>query len=94
MVLAASIQSWKHCKPILVVDGTFLEATHGGTLIVAFMTDANENILLLAFSIVDSENNLAYEWVLETSKQHLENVKICASSRIVMRVLYMLKSFI
>ena len=61
MALAASTQGWKCCKPIMVVDGTFLEATNRGTLITTYTTDANENIFALAFAIVDSENNLAYE---------------------------------
>ena len=30
MALVASIQGWKHCKPILVVGGICLEAVHRG----------------------------------------------------------------
>ena len=68
MALAASIQGWIHCKPIVVVDGTYLTSTHKGTLITACTMDANEQIFPLAFAIVDSENNLAYEWFFKNFK--------------------------
>ena len=61
MALAASIQGWRHYKPIVIVDRTYWISTHKGTLITACTMDANEQIFPLAFAIVDSENNLAYE---------------------------------
>ena len=69
MALATSIQCWKHYKPIMVVNETFLEVTHRGTLIIACTKDANENIFALAFAIVDYENNLAYEWFFKNFKR-------------------------
>ena len=68
MALAASIQGWIHCKPIVVVDGTYLTSAHKGTLITTYTMDANEQIFPLAFAIVDLENNLAYEWFFKNFK--------------------------
>ena len=42
MALAASIHKWKHYKPIVVVDGTYLTSAHKGTLIPTCTMDANE----------------------------------------------------
>ena len=61
MALAASIQSWRYCKPIVVVDGTYLTSAYKGTLITTCTMDANEQIFPFVFAIVESENNLAYE---------------------------------
>ena len=33
MALEASIKGWKHCMPIIIVDGTFLKGLYGGTLL-------------------------------------------------------------
>lgn len=62
MALASSIAGWRHCKPVIVVDGTFLKASFGGTLFTAYTKDANENIFPLAFAITDSENDASWEW--------------------------------
>ena len=45
----------------MVVDGTFLGATHNRTLVITCTKDVNENIFPFAFAIVDYENNLTYE---------------------------------
>lgn len=35
MSLGASIQGWKHCKSVVVVDATFLIGRYGGILFTA-----------------------------------------------------------
>ncbi|XP_050211779.1 uncharacterized protein LOC126661941 [Mercurialis annua] len=60
--LNASIQGWGFCKPVIVVDGTFLKAAYGGTLLTAATQDAANKIFPLAFCVVDSENDASWEW--------------------------------
>ena len=62
MALHASINGWKHCIPIIIVDGTFLKSKFGGTLLSATTQDASGKIFPLAFAIVDSENDASWEW--------------------------------
>ncbi|CAA0815283.1 Unknown protein, partial [Striga hermonthica] len=62
MSLSASVKGWKCCRPIVVVDGTFLASSYGGILLTACCQDANFHILPLAFCVVDSENNQSYLW--------------------------------
>ena len=62
MALHASINGWKHCIPIIVVDGTFLKSKFGGTLLSATTQDALGKIFPLAFAIVDFENDASWEW--------------------------------
>ncbi|XVE81484.1 hypothetical protein DITRI_Ditri15bG0068100 [Diplodiscus trichospermus] len=61
MALDASIKGWKYCRPIMVVDGTFLKSSYGGTMLKACTQDANSKIFPLAFSVVDSEN-VSWKW--------------------------------
>lgn len=49
-------------RKVVVVDGTHLKAKYGGCLITACTEDGNRQIFPLAFAIVDSENDAAYEW--------------------------------
>nr|XP_016459765.1 PREDICTED: uncharacterized protein LOC107783306 [Nicotiana tabacum] len=61
--LYASIKGWEHCRPIMVVDGSFLKAAYKGTILTACTQDgAVGKILPLAYAIVDSENNKSWEW--------------------------------
>ncbi|XP_019267402.1 PREDICTED: uncharacterized protein LOC109244720 [Nicotiana attenuata] len=60
--LYASIKGWEHCRPIMVVDGSFLKAAYKGTILTACTQDGTGKILPLVYAIVDSENNKSWEW--------------------------------
>uniref|UniRef100_A0A803PIB8 MULE transposase domain-containing protein n=1 Tax=Cannabis sativa TaxID=3483 RepID=A0A803PIB8_CANSA len=62
------IQNWKHCTPIIVVDGTFLKSAYGGTLLIASSQNANRGIFPLDFAIVDSGNDAYWEWFMSKMK--------------------------
>ncbi|KAM6544098.1 hypothetical protein CsatB_008545 [Cannabis sativa] len=61
MALDASIKRWGACRPIVVVDGTFLKAAYGGTLLCACTQDAAGHIFPLAFCVADSENDQSWK---------------------------------
>ncbi|KAF6175098.1 hypothetical protein GIB67_022779 [Kingdonia uniflora] len=42
-------------RPVVVIDGTFLNWRYHGTLLTAIAIDPSNHIFLLAFSITDSE---------------------------------------
>ncbi|XP_050222827.1 uncharacterized protein LOC126672920 [Mercurialis annua] len=67
--LKASITGWQYCKPVIVVDATFLKATFGGTLLVATAQDAAGKLFPLAFSVVDSENDDSWHYFFTKIKQ-------------------------
>ncbi|XP_019258304.1 PREDICTED: uncharacterized protein LOC109236563 [Nicotiana attenuata] len=62
VALHPSIKGWQYCKPVIVVDGTFLNSAYRGTLLIASTQDSAGNILPLAYAIVDLENNASWEW--------------------------------
>ena len=69
LCLAASINGWRHCKPVISVDGTFLKNEFSGTLLLSAVLDADNHIFPLGFAIVDSENDSSWEWFFERLKE-------------------------
>ena len=67
--IGASIKGWMYCTPVIVVDGTFLKSTYGGTLLTASAQNANRKIHPIAFAIVDSENDASWEWFMIKLKE-------------------------
>ncbi|KAM3304759.1 hypothetical protein P3S67_011625 [Capsicum chacoense] len=57
VALSTSIRGWRYCMPTIVVDGTFLKSEYKGTMFSASVLDAAGHILLLAYAVVDSEND-------------------------------------
>ncbi|KAL7242827.1 hypothetical protein ACSBR1_015257 [Camellia fascicularis] len=51
----ASIQGFRHCRPLLFIDGTFLKGKYKGTLLTATAKDGDQGFFPLAMAIVDTE---------------------------------------
>ncbi|KAM6543123.1 hypothetical protein CsatB_007570 [Cannabis sativa] len=62
LALSNSIRAWIHYRPVIVVDGTFLKITYGGTLFTTSIMDVYNHIFILAFGIGDLENDSSWEW--------------------------------
>ncbi|CAH9117798.1 unnamed protein product [Cuscuta epithymum] len=71
MAIEASIKGWEFCRPVIVVDGTFLTGRYGGTLLTASTQDACGKIFPIAFSVVDSENDESWKWFFRNIKEAL-----------------------
>ncbi|KAL7221352.1 hypothetical protein ACSBR1_023330 [Camellia fascicularis] len=60
----ACIHGFKYCRPVLILDGTFLKGRHKGCLLAAMAKDGNQGLYPLYFAIVDSENYDSWHWFL------------------------------
>lgn len=69
MALGASIHGWPHCRPVIVVEETFLRAKCNRTLLTACAKDANDKIFPLAFGIADFDNDASWEWFFTKLKE-------------------------
>ncbi|XP_028073295.1 uncharacterized protein LOC114275452 [Camellia sinensis] len=65
----ACIDGFKHCRPSLFLDGTFLKGRFKGNLLAATSKDGNRGLFPVAFAIVGAENATNWSWFL----QHLRN---------------------
>ena len=63
-----TIQAFKHCRPVIAVDGTFLTGKYKGTILIAMAADANDQVLPIAYGIVESENTDSWLWFLANVK--------------------------
>ena len=59
-----SIKVFRHCRPLITIDGTHLFGKYKGTLLIAMGTDANFQLFPLAFAIVESENIESWTWFM------------------------------
>ena len=57
MHIGASRNVYRHCKPVVSVDDTFLTGKYRGALLITTDMDGEDRLIPLAFSLVEGENN-------------------------------------
>ena len=62
--------SWKtYCRPVIGLDGTFLKhSSLQGLILTAVGRDPNNQIYLIAWAVVTSENNDNWQWFIQRLK--------------------------
>ncbi|RYQ85584.1 hypothetical protein Ahy_B10g105148 isoform B [Arachis hypogaea] len=65
------IEAFRHCKPLVSIDGTHLYGKYGGTLLIAIAQDGNSNILPVAFALVEGENAESWTFFLSHLREHV-----------------------
>ncbi|RYR26813.1 hypothetical protein Ahy_B02g061115 isoform F [Arachis hypogaea] len=65
------IEAFRHCKPLVSIDGTHLYGKYEGTLLIAIAQDGNSNILPVAFALVEGENAESWTFFLSHLRQHV-----------------------
>ncbi|XP_057740487.1 uncharacterized protein LOC130957654 [Arachis stenosperma] len=65
------IETFRHYKPLVSIDGTHLYGKYGGTLLLAIARDGNSNILPIAFALVEGENTESWSFFLSNLRLHV-----------------------
>ncbi|RYR46647.1 hypothetical protein Ahy_A07g032406 [Arachis hypogaea] len=65
------IRAFRHCKPIVQVDVTHLYGKYKGCFLVTVSQDGNNNIVPIAFVIVEEETSAARQFFLSNLRQHV-----------------------
>ncbi|XP_016172550.1 uncharacterized protein LOC107614939 [Arachis ipaensis] len=65
------VEAFKHCKPLISIDGMHLYGKYGGTLFLAIAQDENSNILPVAFALVEGKNAESWAFFLSHLRQHV-----------------------
>jgi hypothetical protein len=67
--LNPGIAAFKHCRPVICIDGTFLTGKYKGTILTALAADGNNQLLPLAIAFAKGGNGDNWYWFLERLKQ-------------------------
>ena len=62
------IKAFRHCRPVICVDGTFLTAKYKGQILTAIGQDGQNQVVPLAFAFVESENIESWTWFFRQLK--------------------------
>ncbi|XP_025679166.1 uncharacterized protein [Arachis hypogaea] len=65
------IRAFRHCKPLVQVDGIHLYGKYKGTLLVAVAQDGNQNIVPIAFALVEGETADAWHFFLRNLRTYV-----------------------
>ncbi|CAH9145636.1 unnamed protein product [Cuscuta epithymum] len=72
-----SIKGFKHCPPLLTIDGTHLYGKYKCTLMVAMGSDANNQLYPLAFAISEAENGESWPWFMTFIRHFITHTENC-----------------
>uniref|UniRef100_K3ZCA9 SWIM-type domain-containing protein n=1 Tax=Setaria italica TaxID=4555 RepID=K3ZCA9_SETIT len=63
--------AFQHCRPMILVDDTFLTGKYKGTLLMAVGVDPKQQLVPLAFALAESENNESWSWFMKLVRRHV-----------------------
>ena len=52
-----SMEAFKHCRPLVLVEGTFLTWKYRGVLMIAVGVDPDNQLVPLAFTLAEGDND-------------------------------------
>lgn len=64
-------QAFQFCRPVVLVDGTFLTGKYRGVLMMAAAVDPENQIVPLAFALAEGENNESWSWFMGLLRVHV-----------------------
>ncbi|KAL0296321.1 UNVERIFIED_CONTAM: hypothetical protein Sradi_6684200 [Sesamum radiatum] len=77
------IEGFRYCRNLISIDGTHLYTKYKHKLLIAVTLDANQQVLPLAFALVDEESLESWRWFMDMLAKHLmlgDDDRICLIS--------------
>ena len=63
------------CRPLIGLDGCFLKGRYGGQLLTAVGKDGNNQMMPIAFAIVEAETKDSWDWFLDLLLSDLNRIE-------------------
>jgi hypothetical protein len=61
---AQTKHAFQFCRPVVLVDDTFLMEKYMGTLMMVAAVDPEDQIVPMAFALAEGENNSSWSWFM------------------------------
>ena len=61
---AQTEHAYQYCRPVILVDGTFLTGAYKGVLMMAAAVDPEDQIVPIAFALAEGENVESWSWFM------------------------------
>jgi len=78
--LKACKDNFVSCRPIIRLDICFLKGKYGVELLSIVARDGNDQMLPLAYSVVEAENKETWSWFLELLVDDLGGPRVCSGT--------------
>ncbi|CAI5521129.1 unnamed protein product [Closterium sp. Naga37s-1] len=75
MAPSATREALKTCRPVIALDGTFLIRAQKATLLYANAMDGNQQIIPIAWALVESETKDTWTWFCRLFDKHCSDWK-------------------
>ncbi|CAI5475333.1 unnamed protein product [Closterium sp. Yama58-4] len=75
MAPSATREALKTCRPVIAMDGTFLIRAQKATLLYANAMDGNQQIIPIAWALVESETKDTWTWFCGLFHKHCSDWK-------------------
>jgi len=62
------------CRPLIGLDACFLKGEHGGQLIAVVGRDGNNQMIPIAYAMVESETRDSWKWFVELLLEDLNQI--------------------
>jgi len=63
------------CRPLIGLDACFLKAQHGGQLMAAVGKDGNNQMIPIAYAVVEAETRDSWQWFLNLLLEDLNSIQ-------------------
>jgi hypothetical protein len=63
------------CRPLIGLDACFLKGEHGGQLMAAVGKDGNNQMILIAYAVVEAETKDSWQWFLDLLLEDLNGIQ-------------------
>jgi len=70
-------ESFKSCRPIVGFDGCFLKGYYGEQLLTAIGRDPNDQMMPIAYDVVEGETKETWSWFLDLLANDLGGRRLC-----------------
>src|SRR6185369_1405253 len=70
LVFSQCDEAFQHCRPVILMDATFLTGKYKGALMMAVVVDPDRQLVPLAFALTEGENNDSWSWFMKSHAGH------------------------